>query len=84
MSGFVQGRYKTFFINACNNSTDWILAGRVEDCEVLAEIAEDGSEEAEGVGNDKVDVVLVAVIANNLLIWKRSAREDNNLVFVES
>jgi hypothetical protein len=64
MPGFVERRDQTLLIDAGNDAVHWVLASRVNNGEVLAEVAEDGPKETECVGDDEVDALLVAVFAD--------------------
>lgn len=65
MSGLIQGRNQSFIINPSDNTVDWVLAGRIDNREVLAEIAENRAEKTECVGDDDIDSLLMAVITDD-------------------
>jgi len=79
----VEGRDEAFLVDAGHDAVKWVLARRVDDCELFTKIAKDGAEEAERVGDDDVDALGVAVVADGDLDVEGCVCEDNDLVFVE-
>jgi hypothetical protein len=79
----VEGRDEAFLINPGHDAVERVLARRVDDCELFDKIAKDGAEEAERVGDDDVDALGVAVIADGDLVVEGCVCEDDDLVFVE-
>jgi hypothetical protein len=83
MPGFIKRGDQTLLVDARNDAVHRVLAGRVDDGEVLAEVAENGPEETECVGGDEVDALLVTVVADGYLDVEGCVGEDDNLVLVE-
>lgn len=83
MSSLIECRDQTLLVNASNNTAQGSLAGRVDDGELVAKVAEDGAKQAECVDYDNVDALGVAVVAHGLLYGNRGVCQHNNLVFVE-
>src|SRR3569833_271059 len=83
MSRLVQGRYEALLVDARNNSIDRVLDRGVNHRELFAEVAEQRSEQAEGIRNNEVDSLLEAVVADRELGLERSVGEYHDLVFVK-
>lgn len=83
MSGLIQGGNKALFVDTSDDARHGGFATWVEDCELLAEVAENRSEQAKGIGNNEINALLVAVITNNYLIFDWSISENDYLKLVE-
>src|SRR5699024_3359743 len=73
----------TLLVDAGNNAAQGCLAGRIDDSELVAKVTEEGAEKTEGVCNDDIDALGVAVIGNGLLGRDGRVCQDNNLVLVK-
>jgi hypothetical protein len=83
MPGFVKRRDHALFVNTSDDAIEWILARGINDGELLAKVAKDRTEEAKGVGNDEVDALLVAIVADDLLEEEWSVCKNDDLEFIE-
>ena len=83
MPCLVQRRHQPVFIDIRHDTVDGILACGVDNREFLAKVAEQRAEESEGVGDDKINTLLVAVITYGKLDFERSVRKNDDLVLVE-
>ena len=83
MSGLIQRRDEPVLVDAGHNTVSGIFARCVEAGEILSEVAEDGAEETEGIGNDDIDALGVAVVAYRKLMVKRGVGKDDDLVLVK-
>lgn len=83
VAGLVEGGHDALIVDTSDDSVLWVLSGRIDDRELLAEIAEDVTEQAESIRSNKVDAFGVTVVADRELVFQGGAGQDNDLVFVE-
>lgn len=83
MAGLVEGGHYALIVDTGNDAVLWVLSGRIDDRELLAEITEDVAEQAESIRSNKIDAFRVTVVADRELVCQGCASQDNDLVFVE-
>ena len=83
MTSLIESGHQPLFIDSCYDAVDGILAGGINNCELLAEVAENGGKQAESVGDNDINALLVTVFTNSYLGLERCVCEDNDLILVE-
>ena len=64
MPGIVMYADQAFLIDTSNDTTNGVLAGRIQNFEVVTKVAEDIAEQTEDISADEVDTVRVAIFVD--------------------
>src|ERR1700761_7542858 len=83
MSSLIKGSNKSIGIDASNDAARFIFSSRIGTNEILAKIRENVSEQAKGISNNHVNVVLMAKLCNDELIFQWCIRQNNSFELLQ-